>query len=201
MRGWSKHSGAYRVAAVVGCCSLVVLLFVGMGWAAEAEGHGGPSKWPDFFYRLLNFTLMVVILYVLARKPIRQFFANRTVKIRGTLSELEEKKQEAEKKYQEYSEKLAQLDKETDRILQEYVEQGEREKAKIVANAEKAAAEIRELTEITIQQEVNNAKAQLQREVAELSVAAAEKMLKERIEEEDQQKLVDDFMTKVVEAK
>ena len=41
----------------------------------------------------------------------------------------------------------------------------------------------------------------LQKEIAELSVTAAEVLLKEKIGEEDQQKLVDDFMTKVVEAK
>ncbi|MGD8923841.1 MAG: hypothetical protein PVG64_02865, partial [Syntrophobacterales bacterium] len=90
---------------------------------------------------------------------------------------------------------------ETDRILQEYVEQGEKEKAKIIANAEKAAAEIREQTDIAIEQEIKSAKTELQREIAELSVTAAEAMLKEKIGDKDQQKLVDDFMKKVVEAK
>jgi F-type H+-transporting ATPase subunit b len=41
----------------------------------------------------------------------------------------------------------------------------------------------------------------LQRDIAELSVTAAETMLKEKIGEEDQKKLVNDFMKKVVEAK
>jgi F-type H+-transporting ATPase subunit b len=147
---------------------------------------------------------------------VKAFFTKRTESIANTLNELEVKKKEAEKTYEEYKQKLSQLDKETDRILQEYIEQGEREKTRIIANAEKAAAEIRqqtdiaieqeikiakEGTDIAIEQEIKIAKEGLQQEIAELSVTAAEALLKEKIGEEDQQKLVDDFMTKVVEAK
>jgi F-type H+-transporting ATPase subunit b len=178
------------------------MLLLGVAWAAEEGGHGGPSKWPDFWYRMLNFSIMVGVLIFLFKKfNLKGFFAKRTESIAHTLNELEIKKKEAEKTYEEYKEKLAQLDKETDRILQEYIEQGEREKARIIANAEKAAAEIREQTDMAIEQEIKSATEDLKREIAELSVTAAEKLLKERIGEGDQKKLVDDFMTKVVEAK
>jgi F-type H+-transporting ATPase subunit b len=158
--------------------------------------------WPDFWQRVLNFGIMVgVLIFIFKKLNVKAFFAKRTESIANTLNELEVKKKEAEKTYEEYKQKLSQLDKETDRILQEYIEQGEREKAKIIANAEKAAAEIREQTDVAIEQEIKSAKEVLQKEIAELSVTAAEVLLKEKIGEEDQQKLVDDFMTKVVEAK
>jgi F-type H+-transporting ATPase subunit b len=176
----------------------MVLLFIGMAWAAE-EGH---SMWPDFWKRVLNFAIMAGVLIFLFKKfNLKGFFIKRTEKIAHTLNELETKKKEAEQTYQEYREKLAQLDKETDRILQEYIEQGEREKARIIANAEKAAAEIQQQTDMAIEQEIKSAKEDLKREIAELSVAAAETLLKERIGNKDQKKLVDDFMTKVAEAK
>jgi F-type H+-transporting ATPase subunit b len=142
-----------------------------------------------------------ILIFVFKKLNVIAFFAKRTESIANTLNELEVKKEEAEKTYEEYKQKLSQLDKETDRILQEYIEQGEREKARIIANAEKAAAEIREQTDIAIGQEIKSAKEGLQAEIAELSVTAAEALLKEKIGAEDQQKLVDDFMKKVVEAK
>ena len=175
----------------------MVLLGAGLVWAAEEGG----SKWPDFWYRVLNFVLMAGILVFVARKPIREFFAKRTQTIANTLTELAAKKREAEKTYHEYKQKLAELDKETIRILEEYRAQGEAEKARIIAAAEKSAAEIRAQADRAIQQEIANATLALKREVAELSVAAAEKVLKERIGKEDQQRLVKDFTTKVVEAK
>jgi F-type H+-transporting ATPase subunit b len=144
---------------------------------------------------------MAGILVFIARKPIREFFAKRTQTIATTLTELDAKKKEAEKTYQEYNKKLAELDKETARILEEYRAQGEAEKAKIIAAAEKSAADIRAQADRAIQQEIASATLALKREVAELSVAAAEKVLKERIGKEDHLRLVQDFTTKVVEAK
>ena len=158
--------------------------------------------WPNFWQRVLNFTIMVAVLVFLFKKlNLKGYFTKRTENIANTLRDLEEKKKEAERTYQEYKQKLARLDEETDRILQEYIEQGEREKSKIIANAEKAAADIRQQTELAITQEIKSAKESLQREIAELSVTAAETILKEKIADDDQKKLVDDFMTKVVEAK
>ena len=193
----TKGRGLRGATAALGAGGLLVLLWAGMVWASE----GGTSKWPDFWYRVLNFVLMAGILVFIARKPIREFFAKRTQTIATTLTELEAKKKEAEKTYQQYNQKLAELDKETARILEEYRAQGEAEKAKIIAAAEKSAADIRAQADRAIQQEIASATLALKREVAELSVVAAEKVLKERIGKEDHQRLLKDFTTKVVEAK
>ncbi|MEJ2428880.1 MAG: ATP synthase F0 subunit B [Deltaproteobacteria bacterium] len=196
---WLRLKRSGTIVVLFGCCSLTVFLSAGMAWASGESGH---SMWPDFFYRLLNFTIMVAVLVFIFKKlNLKSYFTKRTETISNTLRDLEEKKKEAEKTYEEYKQKLARLDEETDRILKEYIEQGEREKAKIIANAEKAAAEIRKQTDIAIEQEIKSAKEGLQREIAELSVTAAETLLKEKIGDADQTKLVDDFMTKVVEAK
>jgi F-type H+-transporting ATPase subunit b len=195
---WLKPNRARKLLATIGSCSFAILMTAGMVWASE----GGKSMWPDFWQRLLNFAILVTVLVIIFKKlDVKSFFRKRTESIADTLNELEIKKKEAEKTYEEYKQKLSQLDKETDRILQEYIEQGEREKARIIANAEKAAAEIRVATDRAIEQEIKSAKEGLQAEIAELSVTAAEALLKEKIGAEDQEKLVDDFMQKVVEAK
>ncbi|UCG14455.1 MAG: ATP synthase F0 subunit B [Deltaproteobacteria bacterium] len=195
---WSRQERIRRIFRIMGCCGFVMLLWTGMASAAE----GAPSMWPDFWQRVLNFGIMAAVLIFLFKKlNLKDFFTKRTEKIANTLNDLELKKKEAEKTYEEYKKKLSELDKETERILVEYTELGEKERAKIIANAEKAAAEIREQAEIAIQQELQSAKAELQREIADLSVTAAEAVLKEKMGKEDQQKLVDEFMTKVVEAK
>ena len=196
---WLRQKWAHKIPVLLGCCSFMVLLPMGMAWAS---GEGGHSMWPDFLYRLLNFGVMAAVLIFLFKKlNVKGYFTKRTETISNTLRDLEEKKKDAEKTYEEYKQKLARLDEETDSILKEYIEQGEREKEKIIANAEKAAAEIRQQADIAIEQEIKSAKEGLQREIAELSVTAAEALLKEKIGDEDQKKLVDDFMTKVVEAK
>ncbi|MBZ4658547.1 MAG: synthase subunit [Desulfacinum sp.] len=169
--------------------------------AAEGGGHGGGLPWKDFFLRLMNFAIMLAILVKLLKKPVTNFFASRRENIQRLLTELEQQKKEAESKAAEYKAKLAALDKETEKILAEYIQEGEAEKRKIVEAAEKQAAYIKEQAKLAIQQEIKAAKESLQEEIAELSVNAAEDLLKKNIRPEDQDRLVDEFMTKAVEAK
>ena len=192
--------GKYRVAvAVIG----VGFCFSGLVWASEAGGHAAAHglNWGDFLLRILNFAIMAAILVKLLKKPIANFLASRRENIDKTLAELEQKKQEAEAKLSEYTAKLAVLERETEKIVTEYVQEGEVEKQKIIDAAEKQAQYVRQQAEMAIQQEVKSAKDKLQAEIAELSVAAAEDILRKNIEAQDQQRLVQEFMTKVVEAK
>jgi F-type H+-transporting ATPase subunit b len=113
---------------------------------------------------------------------------------------LEQKKAEADKTAAEYQAKLAALDVETQKIVAEYVKEGEAEKVKIIEAAKKQAEYIKEQARIVIQQEIKAARDGLQSEVADLSVVAAEEILKKNIMLDDHKRLVQEFMAKVGEA-
>jgi F-type H+-transporting ATPase subunit b len=176
----------------------------GLAWASGGGEHGaghGELNWFDFSLRILNFGIMAAILFKLLKKPLAGFIATRRENIQSSLAELELQKQEAEQKRAEYQAKLAALDQETRKILDEYIQEGEIEKGKIIAAAQKQADYIRQQAHLAVQQEVKSAREGLQREIVELSVAAAEEVLRKNIKAKDQERLVQDFMAKVVEAK
>lgn len=192
MKGWKTTSAA------------LVAVSLGVATAAFASAGGGQEAglpWKDFFLRLMNFAIMVAILIKLLKKPVANFFSSRRENIQRLLTDLEEKKKEVEAKAAEYQAKLAALDKETEQILAEYIQEGETEKQKIIQAAEKQAQYIKEQARLAIQQEIKAAKESLQEEIAELSVSAAEDLLKKHIRPEDQDRLIDEFITKAVEAK
>jgi len=199
--GIRENNGKTKIVGIL--LAVVVLLGLhGLAWAAAEGGHGaGGLNWKDFLFRLLNFSIMAGILYKLLKKPLTNFFTSRRENIQKTLAELEVKKQEAEKKCQEYKAKLAALEGETQKIVSEYIQEGELEKQKILEAAERQAEYIKEQAQLAIQQEMKAARDTLQREVAEMSVGAAEQILRKKMKAKDQDRLVRDFMTKVVEAK
>ena len=168
--------------------------------ASEAGGHGA-LNWSDFLFRVMNFGIMAVILFKLLKKPLSKYFASRREDIQKMLADLELKKQEAEQKCAEYKAKLAALEDETQKIVSEYIQEGELERKKILEAAERQAEYIKEQAEVAIQQELKAAKESLQKEVSELSVTAAEEIVRNNMQSEDQERLIRDFMTKVVEAK
>ena len=179
----------------------LLLLLQGTAWASsEGGGHHG-LNWFDFFQRLVCFAILLGILVKLLKKPIRNFFVSRREEIQNLLAELEVKQKEAERKSAECKASLAALEAETRKIVSELIAEGEAEREKIIEAAKGQAAYIRQQAELSIQQEIKAARKNLQAEIGELSVAAAEEILRSSMQPQDHDRLVRDFMTRVAEAK
>lgn len=180
------------------------LILAGVAFGAEAAGeHGGvtPEKIADLIWRTVNFLVFAGILgYLLVKKfPIKDFFAKRSQEIAQSLGELEAKKAAAAQALKEAEARLAQVEAERDKIIRQFVEEGEKEKAKIIEKAEMVASRIKEMAALSIAQETKKAAQQLKQEIALQATELAEKLIKEKITPADQQRLVDEYLEKVVE--
>jgi len=197
----SERGSKMRVKCVPLLLGAVMpLAMQGVVWASGGEGHGG-LNWTDFALRTVNFVILAGILFKLLNKPIANFFTSRRQDIEKLLAELEAKRLEAEKTSAEYKAKLGALEAETKKIVDELLVEGEAERQKIVQAAERQAEYVKQQAQLAIQQEIKAAREALQEEISDLSVAAAEEVLRKKMRAEDQERLVRDFMTKVVEAK
>jgi F-type H+-transporting ATPase subunit b len=149
-------------------------------------------------YRVMNFAVLAIGLFLVLRKPVAQALGGRIQGIKEQLDELEEKKKAAEAKLVEYDAKMAALDKEAEAMLAEYVKQGEDAKARILEEAEAAAEKLKEQASKNIEYEFLQAKTELKAHIVEKALAKAEAIIKEKINSEDQDKLVDEYLEKVV---
>jgi len=73
-----------------------VLLVPSLVLASGAEHHDVSMFNSDFFYRVLNFSVFMGILYYLAANPIKEFFVGRSAGIASQLEEIEAKLQASE---------------------------------------------------------------------------------------------------------
>ncbi|CAO0822705.1 F-type H+-transporting ATPase subunit b [Desulfarculales bacterium] len=173
------------------------ILGAGLAIASEAGGHHVTPPNMDLVYRLMNFGVMAVVLVVLLRKPLKSALSGRIEQIKGELAELEAKKAAVQAELSEVAKRLTDAQGERETIVAEFKSQGEREKTKILDAAQTLAARIKVQAQFTIEQETAAAKADLRREVSELSAALAEDLLKQKINAEDQTRLVDEYLAKV----
>jgi len=149
-------------------------------------------------YKVMNFTVLFVALFFLLRKPVAQGLNARIKGIKDQIDELEAKKNDAEKKLVEYNEKLSLLDKEAEKIVDEYIKQGNEAKARILEEAETEAVKLEEQAKRNIEHEFKQAKSKLQEEISEKALLKAEEIIKSKIMTEDQDRLVDEYLEKVV---
>ncbi len=186
---------------------IVVTLFVAVLAAGTVYASGpatGPTvlgiptaKWWDLLWRAMNFAVLVIILLKFAAKPIGNILKGRQLAIKEQFETLEAKKAEADKSYQSYEAKLSQIDQEVKQIMENAIAQGVEEKDKIIAEANRAAGDIKRQAEMAVQHEIAAIKFQLREEVANQAVLMAEELIKKNLQKDDQVKLIEDYLEKV----
>jgi len=195
-----KNKNWKKAGAVAGAI-LMMLACVAVAYASgEAGGHeaGIPkAKWMDLLYRALNFAALAFILVFFLKKPFSEGLSSRREGIKDQLEALESRKAEAEQMYKEAEAKLARLDEEVNAIITEAVKQGEAEKAKIIADAERNAGDIKRQAEMAVAHELAEAKTRLKGEIAEQAVLLAEELVRKNIQPADQSRMVELSLDKV----
>ncbi len=181
---------------------MAMLLYGGLAIASDAE-HGeheaAHKGWiATDTYRVMNFAVLAVALFLLLRKPVSQVLASRIKGIKDQLEELEKKKADAEKELATYSEKLEELNLEAEKIVEQYIKQGNEAKARILKEAESTAEKLEEQAKKNIEYEFEQARKNLREDILEKAISKAEQIIRERISTEDQERLVDEYLDKVV---
>lgn len=166
--------------------------------ATHGASHGAKGWVATDTYRVINFAILAIGLFFILKKPVAQALSSRINGIKEQLADLEEKKQAAEKELAGYAEKLALLEMEAGKIIEEYIRQGNEAKARILREAEASAGKLEEKARRNIEHEFKQAKFQLQAEIIDKALIRAEKMIMDKITPDDQDKLVDEYLEKVV---
>jgi F-type H+-transporting ATPase subunit b len=200
--GYSRSQGAKRFAAAI---FILVLVFTVMSISAVmassegGEGGGGTKGWVSTdTFRVLNFVVLAVALVFILRKPLSQALSSRIKGIKEQLEDLEARKAEAEKKLAEYKAKLAQLEGEAEKIIDEYVKQGQEAKSRILKEAEASAEKLKAQAHRNIEHEFEQAKLKLQEDIFVSSLQKAEQIIRNKITADDQDRIVDEYLKKVV---
>jgi len=180
---------------------MTALLFFLTGPAfCSSGGEGGETKgWVNTdTYRVMNFAVLAIGLIILLRKPASNALNDRIKGIKEQIDDLETKKTAAEKNLAQYNERLVLLDKEADKIVAEYIKQGNDAKKRILDAASDAALKLEEQARRNIEHEFKQARSKLQEEVVEKAFVMAEEIIKRNITGKDQEKLVSEYLEKVV---
>ncbi len=184
-------------------CAILVLISFGIAWASSEGGHGGGHEVHNSWlltdwYKVLNFGVLAIAGFVIARKIVPPLLRSRAQGIEDEIKELEQKKADAEKKLAEYQAKFKNLDQESKQIVEDNIRQGEEAKERILAEAKAQADKLEDMAKRNIEQEFKAAKAALRQEIVEKAMGKAEEVIKTSISSKDQNKLVDDYLKKVV---
>lgn len=180
-----------KISFVLIFAVLPFLLFM----SAEEEHH--ESNPMAFIAKVVNFLILFGGLIYLLRKPIKQFLADRAVKIDTTISDAEESRHGAEADLGKTETRLAALSREIEELREKAVFEGEREKERIIREAREEGERMKESAGQEIEM-ISRAGIRGLKEYA-VTLAAAEAMhrIQERLTPEKHTQLIDDSIEKL----
>jgi F-type H+-transporting ATPase subunit b len=177
---------------------LLLLLCAGVAFAS-AEGSEGGETWTTWMltWRMINSAVLIGVLVYLLKKPMANFFSERHAQIKKDLEDAKEQRDRAERTIAEYEKKIGEMEKELDKMRGELQKAADAESQKIVSNADRMAASMVESAKVAAEQEVRKAKIALKNEAVGLAVELAESLIREKINEDDRKRIVEEYLVKV----
>lgn len=165
--------------------------------AAAAEEAGSAIFSLNFGLAIWTWVLFLLTLGILAWKVfplIAGGLEERQRKIQEAIDTAREDREEARRLVEEQTRELARARKEAQHLLDETREAAGRLRQELVADAEAEKAEILERTRREMDRERERVLEQLREEAVEISLAAAERLIKERLDAESNRRLVRDYI-------
>jgi F-type H+-transporting ATPase subunit b len=150
-----------------------------------------------FLFQVFNFTFLTVLLYAFAYRPIVKMLETRKMKIAQGLEDARVAAEARANAEQEAAKIVAEAQAKASQVVREATERAEVAVKEVHVAAEADAAKVREVTRVNAQVERDRILGDLRGQVAALSIAAAQKLVGEALDEQRQHALLNEFFTGV----
>jgi F-type H+-transporting ATPase subunit b len=145
----------------------------------------------------LSFLVLFFVLAKLAFPAVRKGMDARADRIRRSLDEAEQAKNEAQRVLEEYRSQLADARNEAAGIIEEARQAADSMRRDLIHRAEAESAELRERAAADIRAQTDRALADLRSKVAELAMGAAEAVVVSSLDRDTQMRLIEDYINRV----
>ncbi len=154
-----------------------------------------------FISQLVNFTLLAALLTVLLYKPILRMLNERKERIARSLADVDAAREAAARAQQDYDKKMVEAQRTAQEIIAKASQASEEVAAEIRAEAQREAESIRRKARDEAAQERAHLLAEVQSQIAGLSMMATERVLGQAVDANTQRRLVDQFLAEIGDSK
>lgn len=189
-----RSIAAASLALLLGCVVAPQLAL-----ASEAGGEHSAGSLKTLVLALLNFGVLLAVIWRFGGPAVRGFLFQRRESIRSELENARERLAAAEREVEALRRRLSDLDRESAELLglaqRQAADERERSQRRARETAERIRAEAQRVADVEIQR----ARQALREEAAVLATSMAAEILRERIEADDDARLIAEFTQRVEE--
>ena len=154
-------------------------------------------EWKVIIAQIINFSLLLAILYFFLYKPILNVLEKRRKKIKKSLKEADAINKRMENVRLEIEEKIIKSEKEATQVIKNTKIQMDKDRERIRREAIAEAGKIKKEAKEAIRQEKKALISEAKKELGELVITLSEKVIKKNLQDTDQEKLDQELMKSV----
>jgi F-type H+-transporting ATPase subunit b len=177
--------------------SKAVLAFWAVPPEGESEEKESGSETSELIFKTINFIILIGGLGYLLRKPLAEFFVQRSGAIRAQLDEGRKALEASQARMTAIEEKLLHLEEEIAAFKASATRESEVERQNLRAAAAQEAEKILESARARMETSTRAAKLELRYFVAEEALKQAETLIQGRLDEATRNQLVSQFMARL----
>jgi len=194
--GWHVRTRATRLGALG--AGALLLVSPALALAAAGEGGGGLIDLNlTLLIQIVNFLVLLGLLYALAYKPLVATLGARSAAIKQQLAEAEGAREQAQRQLAEFEARLQAAQAEAQALRERAVREAAETRERLTAEARQEAARLVEAARAEIAQDVRRARAELKAQVGALAVEIAERLIRRNLRDEDHQRIVQEALTRM----
>src|SRR5947207_10673901 len=149
------------------------------------------------FWTLVTFVIVLIVLKKKAFGPIQAAIDARRKAIESDVDAAQTAREEAQTALAEYRQALAESRKEATKIVDDARRVAEEQRKKDIAELEAEKTRLLQRAKEEINAETRNSLQTIKAQLAELTVATAEKVVRTRLDEDEQRRLIDEALAGV----
>lgn len=145
----------------------------------------------------INFIILAGVLFYYLKNPLREFLLGRHKKVREELQAVSQLLASTLKRHEEYKRRISQLKTEITQLKTEMCSIGTMEKEHLIRDAQEFTARIQADLKRAALQELQKAKAELQKKTLKLAFQLADQMVRDQVRTTDQERLSREYLTQL----
>ncbi|NPC94447.1 F0F1 ATP synthase subunit B [Bacillus sp. WMMC1349] len=172
-----------------------------MSYIPQVMGAGISFNGGTMLFQLVAMLILLALLKKYALGPLLNIMKEREDHINGEITSAETKHQEAKKLIEEQQALLKEAREESHALIESAKKLGEQQKDDIIQAARQEAERLKESARNEIVKEKEQAVNALREQVASLSVMVASKVIEKELDDQAQEKLIQDYLKEVGESR
>ena len=185
------------VCVAVGIAALAPSLALAAAEGEHGGGGGMISLDKSLIIQMINFLVLLGILYKLLYRPFVAKMEERTEAIRKSLDEAQAARTDAARQQEENATRLRSAHQEAAAIREQALKEAAEEQRRLVEAARVESQRLIDTAKAQMDSDIRRAREDLRREVSDLATAVAEKLVRKSLRDDDHRRIVADAIARV----